>query len=164
MENQITIHEVIMEKDVALFWEQLHIYHKRDIFPNAEDEDLSYFLDDTQYRAEIQRLHDRPQDRLYYLFFYRGEQNIGFAIPVIYTTEDGKCFILEFCVYPQFRGNGTGTTCAKMLLHWAKENGAKYAELNYGRNPRRRRFWQRLGFAENGVDEWGEPLMMLSPE
>ncbi len=163
MENQITIREAVTENDVALFWEQLHLYHKRDIFPHPENEDLAYFLDDTQYRAEIEKLHDRPTDRLCYLLLYRGEQNIGFAMPVIFTSEDGKCFIMEFCVYPQFRGNGTGTYCAKALLRWAKENGGKYAELNYGSDPRRLRFWGRLGFVENGADEWGEPLMILPP-
>ena len=38
MENQITIREAITETDVAAFWEQLHTYHKRDIFPNPEDD------------------------------------------------------------------------------------------------------------------------------
>ncbi len=84
-------------------------------------------------------------------------------MPVIFTSEDGKCFLMEFCVYPEFRGNGIGTVCAKALLHWAKVNGARYAELNYGSDARRRRFWQRLGFVENGADEWGEPLMLLPP-
>ncbi len=161
MEHQITIREAVTETDVAAFWRQLHIYQQRDIFSGPEDEDLAYFLDDTQYRAQIQEIHDRTHDRLYYLFFYRGEQSIGFAMPAIYTTEDGKCFILEFCVYPQFRGAGTGTACAKTLFQWAKKNGAKYAELNYGSDARRQRFWRRLGFVENGNDEWGESLMLL---
>ena len=39
-----------------------------------------------------------------------------------------------------------------------------YAELNYGGDPRRLRFWQRLGFRPNGADEWGEPLLLLPPE
>ncbi len=163
MENQITIREAITDNDVALFWEQLHIYHKRDIFPNPEDEDLEFFLDDTQYRTHIQNVHDRPQDRCHYLFFHRDGQDIGFAMPVVFTSEDGKCFIMEFCVYPEFRGNGTGSACAKVLLRWAKKHGGKYAELNYGSDPRRLRFWGRLGFVENGTDEWGEPLMILPP-
>ena len=50
-----------------------------------------------------------------------------------------------------------------MLLEWAKEHGARYAELNYGGDERRLRFWKRVGFVENGVDEWGEPLMLLPP-
>ena len=84
-------------------------------------------------------------------------------MPVIFTSEDGKCFIMEFCVYPEFRGNGAGKACANALLTWAKDNGALYAELNYGSDERRRHFWESVGFFENGADEWGEPLMILPP-
>ena len=34
MKNQITIREAITEADIAAFWEQLHTYHMRDIFPD----------------------------------------------------------------------------------------------------------------------------------
>lgn len=164
MEHKIAIREAITQTDTALFWEELHAYHKRDIFPDPEDDELEYFLDDAQYRAQIQTVHDRPRDRCFYLFFQRNGQDIGFALPVIFTSEDGKCFIMEFCVYPQFRGGGVGTACAAALLNWAKENGAQYAELNYGSDVRRLRFWKRVGFIENGADEWGEPLMILPPK
>ena len=163
MKNQITIREAVTEADIAAFWEQLHTYHKRDIFPDPEDESLTHFLNDAEYRAQIQRVHDRPQDNCHYLFFQQKGQDIGFALPVIFTSEDGKCFIMEFCVYPEFRGSGTGQDCAGALLNWAKERGARYAELNYGSDERRLRFWQRIGFVENGADEWGEPLMLLPP-
>lgn len=162
MENQITIREAITETDVALFWEQLHIYYKRDIFPDPNAEERDYFLGD-EYRITMQQIHDRPQDRCYYLFFQRNGQDIGLALPVIYTSEDGKCFIMEYCVYPEHRGNGTGRECADVLLDWARANGALYAELNYGGNDGRLRFWKRVGFIENGVDEWGESLMLLPP-
>lgn len=162
MENQISIREATTETDAALFWEQLHIYHQRDIFPHPSTEDRDYFFGD-EYRTTVQKLHDRPEDRCRYLFFQRNRQDIGFAMPVIYTSEDGKCFIMEFCVYPEYRGNGTGRGCASVLLNWAKANGARYAELNYGGDDRRRRFWKSVGFVENGVDEWGEPLMLLPP-
>lgn len=164
MEREITIREAGTERDAAAFREQLHIYFKRDIFPDPEDGNRAYFLSDTEYRAHIQKLHDREQDRCRYLFFHRADQDIGFAMPVIYHTEDRKCFILEFCVFPQFRGNGTGRQCAGLLLQWAFENGAAYAELNYGSDERRLRFWQSLGFVRNGMDEWGEPLMLLPPK
>ena len=52
-------------------------------------------------------LHARRFNPAKYLFFRRGGQEIGLALTVIYDTEDGKQFILEFCVYPEFRGNGT---------------------------------------------------------
>ncbi len=162
MENQITIREAVTETDVAAFWEQLHIYYKRDIFPNPDSEDLEYFLG-SEYYDHMMKIHSRPQDRCYYLFFHREGQDIGFAMPVIFTSEDGKCFIMEYCVYPEFRGKGTGKECARVLLDWAKENGALYAELNHGSNERRRHFWKTVGFIENGADEWGEPLMILPP-
>ena len=163
MKNQITIREAVTENDAAAFWEQLHAYHKRDIFTDSDKEELEYFLGQA-YRDHMMKINGRPQDRCFFLFFHRGGQDIGFAMPVIFTTEDGKCFIMEFCVYPEFRGSGTGKACASALLDWAKKHGARYAELNYGGNERRRRFWESVGFIENGTDQWGEPLMLLSPE
>lgn len=162
MENQITIREVVTENDVALFWEQLHAYYKRDIFPDSDSKELEYFLS-SEYHDQITKIYSRPRDRGFFLFFQRNGQDIGFTMPVIFTSEDGKCFIMEYCVYPEFRGNGTGKACAKTFLNWAKEHGALYAELNYGSNVRRRHFWESVGFVENGVDEWGEPLMLLPP-
>ena len=162
MENQITIREAVTEYDVVTFWEQLHNYHKRDIFPSPAGEDLEYFLS-SEYYDHMMKIHRRPEDQCYFLFFHRDGRDIGFAMPVIFTSEDGKCFIMEYCVYPEFRGNGTGKECARVLLEWAKENGALYAELNHGSNERRRHFWEAVGFIENGVDEWGEPLMILPP-
>lgn len=160
---QITLREAEGQRDTETFWAQLHAYHKRDIFPDPEHEDLEYFLG-AEYRAQIQAIHDRTENRCRYLFFCRDGSDIGFAMPVIANTEDGKCFILEFCVYPEYRGNGAGKQCAKALLDWAKEHGAAYAELNCGNNDRRLRFWQGVGFLCNGTDEWGEPLMLLPPE
>ena len=162
MKSPIFIREAVAEKDVTAFWEQLHSYHKRDIFTNPNDEDLTYFLS-SEYQDHMMELYGRTQDRCYFLFFSRADRDIGFAIPVIYSSEDGKCFIMEFCIYPEFRGNGTGTQCAGVLLEWAKENGALYAELNYGSDDRRRHFWEGVGFRENGADEWGDPLMLLPP-
>lgn len=163
MDNKITIREAVTEKDIAAFWEQLYAYYKRDMFPDPKDEDLQYFLGQ-EYRDHMSKIHSRPQNRCHYLFFHWAGQDIGLALPVIFTSEDGKCFIMEFCVYPQFRGNGTGKACAKVLLDWAKACGAVYAELNYGGSLRREKFWQSVGFVKNGSDEWGEPLMILPPE
>lgn len=162
MEKQITIREAVTKDEVALFWEQLHAYHKRDIFPDSDSKELEYVLS-SEYHDHMIKIYSRPQDRCFFLFFQRDGQDIGFTMPVIFTSEDGKCFIMEYCVYPEFRGNGTGKECAKTFLNWAKEHGALYAELNYGSNVRRRHFWESVGFVENGVDEWGEPLMLLPP-
>ena len=162
MTKKITIREAVTEKDIAAFWEQLYTYYRRDIFPNPDDEDLQYFLG-PEYCDHMSKIHNRPQDRGYFLFFQREDRDIGFTLPVIFTSEDGKCFIMEFCVYPEFRGNGTGKECAGVLLDWAKAQGALYGELNSGGNLRREKFWQRVGFVKNGFDEWGEPLMIFPP-
>ncbi len=162
MKNQITIREALTEHETALFREQLYAYFVRDIFPEPESEDRDHFLG-SEYRTTMQKLHEREQDKSHYLVFIQNGQDIGFALPVIYHSEDGKCFIMEFCVYPEQRGQGTGRACAKALLDWAWENGAQYAELNYGDDTRRAHFWQSVGFVPNGADEWGEPLMLLPP-
>ena len=163
MDNQIIIREAVAEADIEAFWAQLYAYYRRDILSDPEDGDREHFLGG-EYRSHMQAVHDRPQVRCWYLFFTRAGMDIGFAMPVIFTSEDGKCFLTDFCVFPEFRGGGTGTQCAQALLRWAKARGAQYAELNYGSDARRKRFWSRIGFLPNGRDEWGEPLMLLPPE
>ena len=44
MKNQITIREAVTENDAAAFWEQLHAYHKRDIFTDSDKEELNISL------------------------------------------------------------------------------------------------------------------------
>lgn len=161
MKERISIREAATEAEINSFWRELDAYHDRDIFPKAGSTEREYFHS-TEYREAIQAAHDRENDRCYYLLFSRGDLNIGFALTSLYTGEDGKFFILEFCVLPEYRGGGTGHDCAVALLDWAKERGMMYAELNCA-EPRRIRFWQSLGFTVNGVDEWGEPLMLLPP-
>ena len=163
MTNPITIREAVTETEVSRFWQQMHAYHARDIFPDPEDEDLAYFLDDAQYRAQIQQIHDRETDRCYYLLFEQDGQEVGFCLPVLYLTEDGKCFLMEFCVYPELRGNGIGTQYAQAFWQWVTAHGASYVELNAA-GERRRRFWQCNGYLPNGADEWGMPLMILPPK
>lgn len=142
--NTITIRGAFSETDVETFWSQLRAYQDRDLFPDPQNEDRAYFLSDAEYRAEIEALHARPHDRIRYLFFHRDGWDISLALCVIYDSKDGKCFILEFCVYPQFRGNGTGSACAQRLLDWSRANGGRYAEINCG-DLRRGRFWRRVG-------------------
>ena len=162
MENRITVREAVTQTEVATFWEQLYNYYNRDIFPDSDDE-RDYFLG-AEYRQHMETIHNRLQDRCYYLLFYQKEQNVGIAMPVIFTSEDGKCFIMEFCVYPEFCGNGMGKECASVLLEWAEKNGALYAELNYGGDICRKDFWQSIGFVQNGFDQWGDPLMLFPPK
>lgn len=162
MKHQITIQTASGEAGIVRFWQQLYAYFQRDLFPDPADETLPYFLGE-EYKVAMRQLHDRKENPVQYLFFHRENQEIGFAMPVIYTAEDGKCFVLEFCIYPEYRGNGTGKDCAKALLCWAKANGARYGEL-YCDNARRERFWQSVGFVKIDVDEDGQILMRLPEE
>lgn len=124
MNKTIHIREAVTPEEVERFWQELHAYHARDVFPDPAEEDRAYFLDDSQYRAAVQRIHDREGDRCYYLLFRREGRDIGFALTALYPSEDGKCFVMEFCVLPEFRGGGTGTACARLLLDWAADRGA----------------------------------------
>lgn len=161
MIENIVIREAVTEEERSLFWERLRAYFCRDIFPDPEDEDRPYFLGD-DYRRTMESLRTRPVHPVHWLVFSRNGQDVGFALAAVFTGEDGKCFILEFCVLPEHLGGGMGTACARTLLNWAREQGAGYAELNCT-TPPRQRFWGRLGFVANGADEWGVPLMLLPP-
>lgn len=160
--NNITIREAITEQDTAFFWEQLYAYYRRDLLMAPGTDDGDYFLDSSQYRNSIELAHDRKHDRCYYLLLNHMGRDIGFALATLYDTEDCKCFLMEFCVLPEFRGNKTGTRSAEVFLDWARSIGAAYVELNCD-TQQRKRFWQRVGFRLNGADEWGKPLMLLPP-
>ncbi|WP_294551419.1 GNAT family N-acetyltransferase [uncultured Pseudoflavonifractor sp.] len=162
MKDEITIREAVTEQEIGFFWAQLRAYFNRDIFPGPDSGKKAHFLNG-QYRSHMDAIHNRRQDRSYYLLLSRGGADIGLALPVLYRTEDRKCFLCEFCVFPEFRGNGAGTKCGECFLSWAKSMGAAYVELNCD-TPQRQRFWGRLGFRKNGADEWGMPLMLLPPE
>lgn len=162
MDHEILIREAASEAEIQHFWQQLNAYHIRDIFPEPDSEDLEYFLGE-EYRCHMEKLHSRERDRCHYLFFHRDGVEIGFCMSVIYDTEDGKCFLMEFCVYPEFRCNGLGSACAREFFPWAQSRGASYFEINCD-SAQRARFWRRCGFEPNGMDEWGVPLMIRKPE
>lgn len=162
MDNNITIRELTAPSDISLFWEELYAYYRRDVMPDPADEDRPYFLG-PKYRAFIDGLHAREVNPLRYLSFERDGLQIGFTDAVVYHSEDGKCFVLDFWVLPEFRGNGTGRSCAAALLDWGRGHGAAYFELNADTD-RRQRFWQSMGFRLNGTDEGGMPLLLLPPE
>lgn len=92
------------------------------------------------------------------VYFVRDGVRIGASQYCTYKSEDGKCFILDFWVFPEYRGNGTGHECFHALYEYTKKDGAIYYALNYAKE-NSRRFWLSLGFFDNGTDEYGSPLM-----
>lgn len=158
----IEIRECANAAEEEFFRNELRAYFERDLFPDPQDEDREYFLGE-DYWESAEKLNMRDVDRLRYMLFSRDGVDIGFAMATIYGTEDGKCYLMEFCVLPQYRGGGTGHACAQVFFDWAYANGAEYIELN-AHTQQRQRFWKSMGFVDNGVDDWGDPLLMLPPE
>lgn len=123
----------------------------------TEDEEKAYYQS-AEYRDVLKGHMLREQDKLHMAYFVRDGVRIGATQYCTYQSEDGKCFILDFWVFPEYRGNGTGHECFMALLECTKNDGAKYYALNYAKEDSRR-FWLSLGFIDNGVDEYGSPLM-----
>ena len=162
MENRITVREALPGRDTGRFRTRLLGYRREDIFTLPGD--AASLGREEEYFSHMLSLRHREDGRSRFLFFERDGEEIGLALAVIYAAEEGKCFLTDFCVFPEHRGGGTGRGCARSFLAFARESGARYFELNCGGDARRLRFWRRLGFVENGVDEWGEPLLLLPPE
>ena len=152
----IKIEEIPVER-IGEFWD-IHIqYLLRDgIITDPEDEE--YFRGD-EYRGIIKAHMERSRDKHHMVYFVEDGARIGAAQYNIYDSEDGKCFVLDFWVFPEFRGNGTGRRCYGVLERYTQAAGAKYYELNCEKE-NSHRFWQSLGFADCGVDEYDMPVMV----
>ena len=167
MDHQITLRECVTDADIARFWEEKDKMLLRDIVPGGDlgkgldQEDMDYFLGG-EYRSAIERFALRERDPMRRVFFALDGREVGFALYCVYGSEDGKCFVLEFCVYPQHRCAGVGAACFAALRKRAKTQGAAYYELNT-HSRRSVRFWQRQGFLPNGYDEWGVILLCRPP-
>ncbi len=72
----------------------------------------------------------RERDQHHMVYFLRGGERIGAAQYNTYQSEDGKCFILDFWVFPPYRGNGTGHACFAALEAYTRADGAAYYEIN----------------------------------
>ena len=139
------------------FWELQFAYLVDDGMVETQ-EDKEYFSGD-EYRGHLKNLLQRSPDRLHMAYFLREGVRIGAAQYCTYQSEDGKCFILDFWVFPEYRGKGTGRACFEALASYTKCDGAVYYALNYAKEESRR-FWLSNGFVDNGVDEYGTKLMI----
>lgn len=149
--------EEIKPKELPAFWD-VHIRYLVDDGIISDEEDFAYFSGD-EYRGIIESHMQRDRDTHHIVYFRENGMRIGAASYCTYESEDGKCFILDFWVFPAFRGNGTGRRCFKALEQYTKADGANCYEIN-SEKPDSVRFWKSLGFTENGVDEYGMPLLI----
>ncbi len=157
----ISVEEVSPDEDsLEEFWKQHIIYLTEDGIISGQ-EDIDYFSGE-EYRGVIRSHMLREKDRHHLVYFVREGLRIGAASYCIYQSEDGKCFILDYWVFPPFRGEGAGHHCFTALKEYTKAQGAAYYELN-SEGKDAVRFWRAHGFLENGQDEWGMPLWILRP-
>ena len=156
LRNRVEIEEIPVER-IDEFWD-IHFCYLVDDDIIEDDEDKEYFQSG-EYRDVIRAHMVREVDRHHMVYFVRDGVRIGAAQYNTYQSEDGKCFVLDFWVFPQFRGNGTGHRCFEALERYTKWDGAVYYELNSTKE-NAVRFWKSLGFVENGVDEYEMPVMV----
>ena len=128
----------------------------------TDSEDVRYFAGG-EYRGVIKEHMLRETNRHHMVYFTDGKSRVGAAQYCIYQSEDGKCFILDFWVFPEFRGGGMGHRCFEALKEYTKADGAVYYEINSTKE-NSIRFWKSLGFVENGEDEFGMPLFVRRKE
>ena len=149
--------EEIPVAELDEFWE-LHIRYLIEDGIIEDEEDIAYFTGN-EYRGILKDHMLRCKDRHHMVYFIRDGNRIGATSYCTYLSEDGKCFVLDFWVFPEFRGNGTGHCCFVALMQYTKADGAKYYELNSTKEDSIR-FWKSMGFVENGKDEYDMPLLV----
>ena len=156
----ITIEEIPVE-GLDAFW-PLHMRYLIDDGIISDEEDIEYFSG-SEYRGIIEANMKRDVDKHHMVWFCRDGEKIGAASYCTYQSEDGKCFVLDFWVFPQFRGSGTGHRCFEALEAYTKADGARYYEINSEKEASVR-FWKSLGFEDNGRDEYDMPLLVKRQE
>ena len=152
----IKIEEISVDS-IEEFWMH-HIKYLIDDAIIDDEEDIAYFSC-FEYRNIIKAQMIREADNNNMVYFIDGDHRIGASQYNTYQSEDGKCFILDFWVFPEFRGNGIGHKCFYALESYTRADGAKYYEINSQKEDSIR-FWKSLGFEENGKDEYEMPLFI----
>ena len=152
----IQIEEIPVE-DIADFWAIHYEYLIRDGII-TDDEDKAYFCSDG-YRSVIHHHMLREENRHHMVYFLRNGLRVGAAQYCTYKDEGGKCFLMDFWVFPRYRDIGIGHECFKSLQEYTQKDGAVFYEINCTKD-NAVRFWKSLGFRENGVDEYGDPLFV----
>jgi len=153
----IQMEEISVEK-INDFWKIQQEYLIQDeIILTAED--LKYFQSD-EYQSIIKAHMLRNKDIHHLAYFSENNKKLGAVSYCTYQSEDGKCFVLDYWVFPQFRGSGTGHKCFETFEKYTRKDGALYYEINCDGREERVRFWKSIGFVENDIDEFGVMLLI----
>lgn len=152
----IKIKEVSNE-EVQEFWEEHIKYLINDelIFGKKE---IDYYSGE-EYRKTIESYRKNKIDKLHMVWFMREGVKIGATHYKIFKNEDGECFILDFWVFPEYRGHNTGHECFNALKEYTEADGARYYKLNAAKE-QSIHFWKTIGFVEFAMDPNGETIFI----
>lgn len=157
MKNRLEFKYVKSIEDIDFFWKKRNEYMLQDVIPNDEygdpltKEDIEWFFSD-DYKNHIMHLYKRSVDPLYIIFFYHENINVGFVDFVIYNSEDGKCFIIDYCIYKGYRNDGFGKEAFELIEQEFIRKGATYINLNVS-NHRNEHFWKTNGFDKTEIKD-----------
>ena len=154
--EEYSIEEIPVERAMEFFTLQMKYLIDDKII--TDEEEIEYF-EREEYRGVIKAHMVREIDRHHMVYIKRDEERIGAAQYNTYQSQDGKCFILDYWVFPPFRGNGTGHRAFEALKEYTEKDGAKYYRINAEKDDSIR-FWKSLGFIEDGIDDYGVPLFI----
>jgi GNAT superfamily N-acetyltransferase len=155
---------IVTPEEVRAYESMFTVYLTRDILLESDlgdpltPEEFAYYSSET-YRAEITRLCVRPVDPVHRYFMMENGERIGFIMCCTYHGEDGKCYVMETCIEPPFRGRGLGKTVFGLLREIEQ---AAYYELSTS-SVRAKRFWESQGFRLNGYGMDGSVMLLLPP-
>ncbi len=113
----IFIQEIPVSK-INEYWDIQFQYLVNDGMITTEEE--KKYFQSAEYRDVLQSHMLRTRDTLHMVYFVRDGVKIGASQYCTYKSEDGKCFILDFWVFPEYRGNGQDTNVSKRLWNTQK--------------------------------------------
>jgi len=160
--NNIGLEEILIDRvdDYFLLHEK---YLINDLLPfdTSNDanfaEDLAYFKSD-EYRLHLKKAMLWPESHIRMFYFTKGNQKIGCCAYIIYHDEAGKCLLMDFWLFEEFRNKGIGKITFKTLEKFIKQCRGSYFSINCT-VLRAKKFWESLGFVEDGVDEHNTPTL-----
>ncbi|MEG0619297.1 MAG: GNAT family N-acetyltransferase [Bacilli bacterium] len=155
------------QTEIDEFWKKKSEYEKNDIFPYLDEtgeelEEIISWFQSSEYYNIIMDLHSNSQENartLQFAYVYDDAgKYIGFIMYKIYNLEDGKCFILDFCIEREFHNKGVGAEVFNFFEQYVKKNeDATYIALN-GSNDRNKRFWKKQGFVYQKQNTHGDEI------
>lgn len=148
--------------DFSFFWQKWSAYMCRDILnqqpadSSQRKEEQAWFFS-REYHDLLMELFQRKIDQGFVCFFMLDGKYAGFVDYVIYTSEDGKGFILDYCVEKKYRDRGYGSHFFELLQEKMISQGSEYFQLNLS-TAKQEKFWQSKGFFKIGSDEYEDDL------